>query len=473
MRTLLFFFILLLTSPAWAQNTTCATRPPGDSSNACASTAFVQNNVAPGIFQASTFGVNISQTDNGPLINTALTYCNANGGGTVQLPTGVLNIVTPIQLVTDCYLKGAGRGSPQYPGATPPSNPVTMLNWQGSAGAPGVVQANGNNTNWITHTGLATLSINGNVANPTTNGTAGLYLNGWVNVSNFENIDIYNIPEGVHEDAVSGSSYGIPSRNEFGYLGIYHVNEGLRFTGGTSEHYQHVDVFGFYSVGIDFVTTCDSNSFDWVTLTSYDAVGSVATGIIFNSGSPYAANDVYSEQFNNLFLNMTQNATENSIIVWRTDDGGANTISNLELGYQAVMPVIHQYGILQYNTFNGFDLRTSVMSWQTRAVSSGSSSFQLPTLDATSCGATAVVDPRSTANRGIVTVGPAANACIVYFPVLVNGLGSTPWPPGSSPVCTVTDYTRANALWLGGIPFSTQLTVHGLSGGDQFGWICF
>ena len=35
--------LLLLATPAWAQNPTCPTRPVGDSSNACASTAFVNN----------------------------------------------------------------------------------------------------------------------------------------------------------------------------------------------------------------------------------------------------------------------------------------------------------------------------------------------------------------------------------------------------------------------------------------------
>lgn len=38
-------FFLLITTPVWAQNPTCPTRPPGDSSNACASTAFVHSAV--------------------------------------------------------------------------------------------------------------------------------------------------------------------------------------------------------------------------------------------------------------------------------------------------------------------------------------------------------------------------------------------------------------------------------------------
>ena len=40
--------LLLLTSPALAANPTCPTRPIGDSTNACASTAFVQQNQVMG-----------------------------------------------------------------------------------------------------------------------------------------------------------------------------------------------------------------------------------------------------------------------------------------------------------------------------------------------------------------------------------------------------------------------------------------
>lgn len=46
-RWLLLIVLLTLTGPAWAQNTTCATRPVGDDSNACASTAFVHNGYLP------------------------------------------------------------------------------------------------------------------------------------------------------------------------------------------------------------------------------------------------------------------------------------------------------------------------------------------------------------------------------------------------------------------------------------------
>src|SRR5882757_5091203 len=49
MRKLLLAIVLcLFASPALAQNPTCPTRPFGDSSNACASTAFVQSAASGG-----------------------------------------------------------------------------------------------------------------------------------------------------------------------------------------------------------------------------------------------------------------------------------------------------------------------------------------------------------------------------------------------------------------------------------------
>lgn len=45
MIQILVLLLSLLSSPTFAQNTTCATRPVGDSTNACASTKFVQQNI--------------------------------------------------------------------------------------------------------------------------------------------------------------------------------------------------------------------------------------------------------------------------------------------------------------------------------------------------------------------------------------------------------------------------------------------
>src|SRR5262245_14735458 len=48
LKILLIAAALLWSFPAQAQNPTCPTRPPGDSTNACASTAFVQNALGGG-----------------------------------------------------------------------------------------------------------------------------------------------------------------------------------------------------------------------------------------------------------------------------------------------------------------------------------------------------------------------------------------------------------------------------------------
>ena len=61
---------LLLSTPAWAQNTTCATRPLGDMTNACASTAFVN--------QYGTGTTTGTVTPNLPVIG------NAGGNGFAQ-----------------------------------------------------------------------------------------------------------------------------------------------------------------------------------------------------------------------------------------------------------------------------------------------------------------------------------------------------------------------------------------------------
>lgn len=67
----LSLLILLWVIPAHAQNTTCATRPNGDSSNACASTAFVKN-------QGYLNNLNVGTT---PVINGTNGYVLTDNGG--------------------------------------------------------------------------------------------------------------------------------------------------------------------------------------------------------------------------------------------------------------------------------------------------------------------------------------------------------------------------------------------------------
>lgn len=73
MKKLLLAFGLWLglTCSALAQNPTCPTRPVGDNSNACASTAFVQNQGTAGFPGVPTFFVHKDLTDQTGLINLA------------------------------------------------------------------------------------------------------------------------------------------------------------------------------------------------------------------------------------------------------------------------------------------------------------------------------------------------------------------------------------------------------------------
>jgi hypothetical protein len=94
MKWLLVAFFTCIASVAWAQNPTCPTRPPGDSTNACASTAFVGANgsVAPGLANQlgvyATSGTNISGL---PTANNGVLVTSSGGVPSISnlLPPGV------------------------------------------------------------------------------------------------------------------------------------------------------------------------------------------------------------------------------------------------------------------------------------------------------------------------------------------------------------------------------------------------
>lgn len=84
-RSLLALAFLFWAVPAIAQNVTCPTRPPGDSSNACASTAFVQNAVGTAAIPGGTNG-QIQYNNNG-----AFGGLNRSGtGAIIATTTGTL-----------------------------------------------------------------------------------------------------------------------------------------------------------------------------------------------------------------------------------------------------------------------------------------------------------------------------------------------------------------------------------------------
>ena len=120
-RILLGLWLLLAASTAaFAQNPQCPTRPDGDDTNACASTAFVTNSVALNstyisVKQPPFLAKGDGVTDDTAAINAALTYANSLGGATVFFPSGTYMLCRAIPasaialtLYSNVDLLGAG-----------------------------------------------------------------------------------------------------------------------------------------------------------------------------------------------------------------------------------------------------------------------------------------------------------------------------------------------------------------------------
>jgi hypothetical protein len=110
MRLLLPLLLALGAAPAQAQNPTCPTRPPGDSSNACASTAFVQNAI-PIVTPSSSitsFGAKCDGTTND---TTAVQTALNSGMAALSVPGGSVCIITAVTLPANTQLFGTGPGA--------------------------------------------------------------------------------------------------------------------------------------------------------------------------------------------------------------------------------------------------------------------------------------------------------------------------------------------------------------------------
>jgi hypothetical protein len=119
--------LALISSPATAQNVTCATRPVGDSSNACASTAFVQNSATSIVVDATKYFTAAQRADiatGSPTLNLqaplqqAANYLSSIGGGTLWFPAGTYrwdsNIVLSPNTNVVCSGQQATKFKPLY-----------------------------------------------------------------------------------------------------------------------------------------------------------------------------------------------------------------------------------------------------------------------------------------------------------------------------------------------------------------------
>jgi len=103
--TYIFAFILwMLSFGAQAQNTTCATRPIGDATNACASTKFVQNNTVNLGVSILAYGADPTGVlPSGSAINAAI-----SANKKVWAPCGTYLIDIPIQVPSTTDISGLG-----------------------------------------------------------------------------------------------------------------------------------------------------------------------------------------------------------------------------------------------------------------------------------------------------------------------------------------------------------------------------
>jgi len=98
MRLLLGLLLSLISSAAFAQDTTCPTRPAGDSTNACASTAFVAQNALPlGLTQnfiivgsSGNLAVGVPLSGSCSIVSAGALSCNANALTGTALAAGVV-----------------------------------------------------------------------------------------------------------------------------------------------------------------------------------------------------------------------------------------------------------------------------------------------------------------------------------------------------------------------------------------------
>jgi hypothetical protein len=112
----LLFFVALGTNQVQAQNPTCPTRPFGDSSNACASTAFVAQNALPLaltqnfiiVGSAGNLAVGVPLSGSCTIVSAGAISCNANALTGTTLASGVVgssltSVGNPLTIGTSLY----------------------------------------------------------------------------------------------------------------------------------------------------------------------------------------------------------------------------------------------------------------------------------------------------------------------------------------------------------------------------------
>lgn len=226
---------LLLATPAWAQNPTCPTRSVGDSTNACASTAFVQNQIAvippPAGLVPSV--LNFGAVCDGVTNDTAAIQSAINSGGPITLPAGKTCMISTVNLIGSLKLYGLG------PGATlqriPSAATGSMLN--------------SNATNGFT---LENFTVDGNASNETNSGNgigivnSGNFIIRGVSSNNHKIVGGVNGSGFVIQDTTDGASNTSSLMNNVTGIGNQGPSILINYTTGTVNN---LTIDGFYSHG--------------------------------------------------------------------------------------------------------------------------------------------------------------------------------------------------------------------------------
>jgi pectate lyase-like protein len=267
--------LIAWSTAAMAQNTICATAPPGDSSNRCASTAFVHGAAPAFASGAACDGV----TDDAATINSAISAANTAGGGIVVLPSGTCIVGSSV--VPRSFVNLAGQGS----------TATTIKGKNGTTGA--IIQtlnfASLTGTNacdgpfmW----GLSDLAIDGNKANRASGDNLDLY--GYQ--FNLTNLDIKNAPgQGIYSEWSTQGSVPLPcgtSGDMVAHLNNVRVysngSTGINWNGPHDSQFDQVFSFINSNVGMSFTTTATTSAVA-TTLHEVHVFGNTNWGIIANT----------------------------------------------------------------------------------------------------------------------------------------------------------------------------------------------
>lgn len=409
MKKIILVLAILWSAPALAQNPTCPTRPPGDSTNACASTAFVTRAIAllsnfwvqvgggPDIYHVGKVGINATvptndldvsgtirlrdytlgtaivgstgvvnvqkeyyglnysvvcdgATDTTSALAAAITAASATGGD-VLLPYGKCMISSTLTLPEGVVLKGQGAGA-ALTGTVPVKIP-TQLFWTGNNVGPIITFAAG-----VRNAGLKDLSIDGNVANRTTSVLTAIFITEASGLT-IQNVDVLNVGWGILTEPTMGPVSGTTAAfSVFRDVRFLFVRTGLYLSanfvagnlqGGTTDNqFYNIFVYGYEDYGVNLVGLCDDNHFAGIFIGGSGA--SAQAAIIFNSGDPAGDAGVYSNNFMNVILDTTVGQT---IIVNKTSAPGVPRSGGNVEGFMISDPLVQNTGILTWiNNFS-------------------------------------------------------------------------------------------------------------------------